>query len=79
MTSERQVEDFQAGRGVVIRWEAIRRQNHWFDCMYLSGAAGHLAGVRLIEEERPTPAPRSIQAGPGFVTPEGQPYLATER
>jgi hypothetical protein len=35
---------------VVVKWERIRRQNHWFDALYNASAAGHACGVRLVEE-----------------------------
>jgi hypothetical protein len=41
-----------AGKGVVTRWERIRRQNHWFDALYNAAVAGHVAGVRLIREQK---------------------------
>lgn len=53
LTAERKTEEFVAGRGVVVRWERIRKQNHWFDALYNAWAAGHLAGVRLVEDKRP--------------------------
>ena len=48
----------------------MRRQNHWFDELYVARAAGHLAGVRLVTEEvPPQPKPRRINP-PEFVDPE---------
>ncbi|MBV10512.1 hypothetical protein [Rubinisphaera sp.] len=46
------------GRDVVTRWERIRKNNHWFDALYNACAAGHVSGVRLLEEERVKPEPR---------------------
>ncbi|MCA9047071.1 MAG: hypothetical protein KDA69_22265 [Planctomycetaceae bacterium] len=43
------------GRGVVIRWVRIRKNNHWFDALYNACAAGHDSGVHLLEEERVKP------------------------
>jgi hypothetical protein len=37
---------------VVEKWERIRRQNHWLDTLYNASAAGHLCGVRLVDEAR---------------------------
>ena len=47
-----------AGKGVVVRWERMRRQNHWFDALYNACAAGQALGVRLVVEHRPEPPPR---------------------
>jgi len=55
LTAETKTEEFIAGRGLVTRWERLRRQNHWFDCLYLAAAAASLAGVRLVDEVRPQP------------------------
>jgi phage terminase large subunit GpA-like protein len=52
LTAERKTEEFVAGKGVVTRWERIRRQNHWFDALYNAAVAGHAAGVRLIREQK---------------------------
>jgi len=78
MVAERQVEEFVAGKGAVVRWEAVRRNNHWFDALYLAAAAGHFAGTRLIEDQRAEPIRRRSQRQP-ITTPDGQPFLATER
>jgi len=77
-TSERQVEEYVAGRGIVTRWERMRRQNHWFDALYLSCAAGHFCGIRLLQQEEAVtrPEPRKRRA---FTTPDGRPFFVTER
>ena len=53
LTAELKTEEFIAGKGVVTRWERIRRQNHWFDALYNACVAGHGVGVRLVEEHEP--------------------------
>ncbi len=53
LTAERKTEEFVAGKGVVVKWERLRRQNHWLDTMYNACAAGHYVGVRLVDENRP--------------------------
>jgi hypothetical protein len=56
LTAEVKTEEFVAGKGVVVTWERLRRQNHWFDALYNASAAGHYCGVRLVAEPpRPTP------------------------
>src|SRR5690349_3906368 len=50
LTAERKTEEFVTGKGVVTKWERLRKQNHWFDALYNACVAGHLAGVRLVEE-----------------------------
>lgn len=39
-------------KGVGIKWERLRRQNHWLDALYTACAAGHYVGVRLVDEHR---------------------------
>src|SRR4030095_6573909 len=56
LTAEVKSEEFVAGKGVITKWDRIRRQNHWFDALYNACVAGHGCGVRLVQEERP-PAP----------------------
>jgi Terminase large subunit gpA, endonuclease domain len=58
LTAERKTEEFVAGKGVVAKWERLRRQNHWFDALYNACAAGHLCGVRLVNEPKPEPPQR---------------------
>jgi len=57
LTAETKVEEFVAGKGMVVRWERLRRQNHWLDALYNACAAGHGVGVRLVEEVKVTPPP----------------------
>ena len=54
LTAEKKVEEFVAGKGVLVKWERLRRQNHWFDALYNACAAGHYVGVRLVEDNRRT-------------------------
>jgi hypothetical protein len=70
LTAEKKTEEFVAGRGVVTKWERLRRQNHWFDALYNACVAGHLGGVRLIQEVRISPPPiRYGVLSKGFTNP----------
>jgi phage terminase large subunit GpA-like protein len=53
LTAETKTEEFVAGRGVVTKWERIRKQNHWFDALYNACALGHYGGVRLLPQVLP--------------------------
>src|SRR5690349_10088472 len=57
LTAEVKTEEFVAGKGLVTKWERLRRQNHWFDALYNACAAGHGCEVRLVEEQKPEPPP----------------------
>ena len=52
LTAERQIRVAVAGAGDVIRWERIRRNNHYLDCAYLAAAAAHACSVRLLGPEK---------------------------
>jgi phage terminase large subunit GpA-like protein len=58
LTAERKTDQFVAGKGVVTKWERLRRQNHWFDALYNACVAGHYCGVRLVGELPAEPPPR---------------------
>jgi hypothetical protein len=47
-TSEKKEEEFVAGRGTVVRWRKVHRNNHWLDAAYLACVAGYGVGERLI-------------------------------
>jgi hypothetical protein len=59
LTAELKTEEFVAGKGVVVKWERIRRQNHWFDALYNACTAGHGWGVRLVDEKVQEQSPRA--------------------
>ena len=58
LTAERKTEEFVTGKGVVTKRERLRKQNHWFDALYNTSVAGHMCGVRLVEEVPKPPKPR---------------------
>ncbi|MDZ4689083.1 MAG: terminase gpA endonuclease subunit [Planctomycetaceae bacterium] len=65
LTAEAKTEEFVAGKGVVTKWERIRRQNHWLDALYNSCVAAHGCGVKLVQEIVPgNPAPPSPPRDP---------------
>ncbi len=81
LCAERPLEEYIAGRGAVIRWENTRRRpNHFLDAVYMAGAAGHLAGARLLDEQatpvEEEPEPRKRR---GLTMPDGRAFLVTER
>jgi hypothetical protein len=63
LTAEAKTEEFLPERGVVVKWERLRRQNHWFDALYNACAAGHSCGVRLVQEDVPKPPPPRTDPG----------------
>lgn len=69
LTAEVKTEEFIAGKGVVTKWERLRRQNHWFDTLYNACAAGHGCGVRLVEEQVQEPPPKQEWHGDPSMKP----------
>jgi phage terminase large subunit GpA-like protein len=59
LTAEKQEEKFEAGRGNIIRWRTLTRQNHYLDSTMLATVAGHRAGSRVIEVSSAKTAPTS--------------------
>lgn len=55
LTSEKKVEEFVAGRGLVTRWERVHRNNHGLDSTCMACVAGHAQGERLMGEAAPAP------------------------
>ncbi len=80
MTAEKPIEEFKPGKGTVIKWVTASRANHYLDAIYNACAAGHLCGVRLIGTPKPAAAkPAQPQTKQPLTTPDGRPYLVTER
>ena len=87
LTAEHTETSFEPGRGMVTRW--IRTSiNHWLDATYLACAAAYICGVRVVapgpRQVDPVPPappvpPRGVAAPRRFLTPDGRPYLVTER
>ena len=87
LTSERKIEEFVAGRGIVTRWEQTSRNNHWLDALELASVGAHVKGIRLATPVARPAAARTAPVGQadnegttrGFRLPDGRPYLITER
>ena len=78
LTAEKQTEEFVPGKGMVVKWERIRRANHWFDCVYNAAAAAHLAGARVVGPQiatEPDAKRRTPRASARFKTPSGRPFV----
>ncbi len=58
LTAETKTDQFVAGKGVVVKWERLRRQNHWLDALYNACAAGYYCGARLVDEPPKQPKRR---------------------
>jgi hypothetical protein len=57
LTAEKRVEEFIAGKGLISRWEAVHRNNHWLDALALACVGGHESGQRIVTPEMAPRAP----------------------
>ncbi len=72
LTAEKKTEEFIAGKGVVTKWERVRKNNHWFDALAYACVAAHYCGVRLVQEvEKPKPVVKP--------KPQGKPRVDVTR
>ncbi len=78
LTAEHPKKEFVPGKGEVTTWVVDSRTNHWLDCLYNACAAGHFCGARLLPEAPPAEPPSAPRAKP-LTTPDGRPFLLTER
>jgi hypothetical protein len=70
------------GKGVIVKWECIRRSNHFFDALYYAAAPGWYCCVRLADEQQvPEPKPRKTlaQLSEEARRPDGRPWIDRER
>ena len=79
LTAETKTEEFVAGQGVRVKWERLRRQNHWFDALYNATCAGYLAGARLVDEHKPVRRRMQLSEFMGGKRPDGRPWIDVER
>jgi phage terminase large subunit GpA-like protein len=80
--SERREETFTPGIGSEVKWHKDKPDNHHLDNIANALCALHLIGARLLkkpEPPSPPPRPERTQASQPFLTPDGRPYLLTER
>ena len=79
LTAEVRRERFVAGKGLVVTWDRVRRQNHWLDCAYNAAAAGHCCGARLVPDAAALAAPVAPPPPRTLRMPDGRPFFITER
>lgn len=86
LTAERPVEEFEPGKGTVVRWRREAKDNHFGDALYMAAVAAHIRGARLPDFADPEPdetptrgEPVARDAPTPAFTRDGMPYLVTER
>lgn len=83
--AEKAVEEFVAGKGLVRRWVAMSRQNHFLDALALSCLGASLLKVimpasAILRPAAPVAATtKATERQWGARTPDGRPFLITQR
>lgn len=82
IVAEERRDVFVHGKGNVRQWVVVNRNNHYLDATALACAAAGCLGVRVVPrvtlQTAAGPA-KQIPRRPAMQTPNGQPFLATER
>ena len=81
IVSEERRDVFVPGKGIQRTWKVVNRNNHYLDATALACAAAGCLGVRVVPR---VALPKTIKTQPvarrpALVSPNGQPFLATER
>lgn len=80
IVSEERRDIFVPGKGITRKWVVVNRNNHYLDATALACAAAGCLGVRVVPRVVMTSTPtKAAPKRPAIVTPNGQPFLATER
>lgn len=77
LTAEEKTTEFVPGKGERVIWNQKRKNNHWFDTVYMASAAGNYRGVRLIEPTDETVKGETRVHLPR--RPDGQSFFVTNR
>lgn len=72
LTAEKKVEEFIAGRGLIVRWEKMRKANHYLDTESLANVAGHLVEIEVV---RLAPAESKKHRIAAEMRPDGRSWL----
>lgn len=75
-------ERFIEGKGLVGKWQPKSKRNHWLDATALALCAAGVHGFRVLPRTRPLPPPVRPQqtlASNRMTTPDGRPYMVTDR
>jgi hypothetical protein len=47
LTAEEQVTDYGLGGKEIIKWQRLRKENHWLDTYYMNCMIAHTNGSRI--------------------------------
>lgn len=77
MTAEQEQEEFLPGRGMVRKWVAVKKGNHYFDAMYGSLVAASIMGARMGPEI--DQGNDGAQETAAVTMPDGRPFFTLAR
>jgi hypothetical protein len=74
-------ERFIEGKGLIGKWQPKSKRNHWLDATALALCAAGVHGFRVLPRTLPQPQSQkqSNQPSNRLLTPDGRPFVATER
>ena len=84
-------ETFKPDKGITRKWVAVKKNNHWFDCMVGCSVAANILGIHLMRQrndelmakavatQRVANTQRDVEAGRYFQNQHGQSFFLTER
>jgi phage terminase large subunit GpA-like protein len=79
LTAEKKVEEWEPGKGLQIRWEKLRKDNHWLDTESMANLAGAFAGVQVVKAVLPPPKPQKPKVDPLAALAEGRMFRLADR
>lgn len=79
LTSEHREQAFVQGKGMVIKWVCHSSANHWLDAAALTCVAASYCGLKLPSREITAAVQQRAEQEPAITTPDGRPFLVTER
>ena len=71
-------EEFQPGKKKTKGFKPVHVNNHWLDAMKLCCVGANMRGIRLQRVE-PKPVPKAPPKSQGMQTPDGRPFLVSQR
>ena len=72
LVAEKKVEEWVAGKGMVARWIAMSKNNHFLDASTNMCVAGHIMGARLLGTGGTAEAAKAQEASPQVAPEEGE-------
>jgi len=72
-------ERFIERKGLVGKWQPKSKRNHWLDATAMALCAAGIHGFRVLPRTKPQELPPREQKQNRLLTPDGRPYMVTDR